>query len=447
MSAQQTIIDPNIPLNAAFIAATIAKAGGRPILIGGAVRDRLLELPVKDIDIEVYDLPMDALVAVLQPVAIVHAVGKSFGILKVNYHGLEIDVSLPRRERKAGQGHRGFDVQSDPFMPFQEAASRRDFTINAIGIDLTDNEVLDPWHGLDDLQHGIIRHITDAFDEDPLRVLRACQFAARFEFSIAPETLEKCRSLQDELAFLSRERIWEELKKLLLKSRRPSIGINALVDTGAIVLFLELEQAHQAADNNVWNRYNDILDNVARRCRDEQLPEDTALTLLLAALCLRFSFYGDVRQATESFLQGIGCPLSFLKTVPPLAVHAQQPFDLWQQQRDKTVPDGVIRRLALQAPIRQLCLLAAAIADADPVRAQEASRWLLAAAMRLGIADAAPQPLLLGRHLQQLGIPPGVGYKQILDAAFDAQLDGQFGNEEQGVKWLRDYLERSNTGH
>lgn len=443
MSAQHTVINPNIPSSAVFIAETIAEAGGRPILIGGAVRDRLLELPIKDIDIEVYGLPMDALIAALQPAAMVHAVGKSFGILKVNYRGLEIDVSLPRRERKAGQGHRGFDVQSDPYMPFEEAASRRDFTINAIGIDLTDHEVLDPWHGLDDLQYRVIRHITDAFDEDPLRVLRACQFAARFEFSIAPETLEKCRSLQAELAFLSRERIWEELKKLLLKSRRPSIGINAFVDTGAIVLFAELEQAHEAADSEVWNRCNNILDYTARRCREERLPEETTLTLLLSALCLRFSLYGDVRQAVESFLLRIGCPLSFLKTVPPLVVHAQQPFELWRQQRDKAVPDGVIRRLALQAPIRHLCLLAAAIAEADSAQAPESPSWLLAAATRLGIAEAAPQPLLLGRHLQQLGVPPGVTYKRILDAAFEAQLDGQFENEGQGLVWLRSYLKQS----
>lgn len=442
MSVQQAIIIPDLPANTLFIVETIAAAGGRPILIGGAVRDRLLQLPVKDIDIEVYGLPMDALIAALQPVATVHAVGKSFGILKVNYRGDEIDVSLPRRERKAGQGHRGFEVHSDPYMPFSEAASRRDFTINAIGIDLVTNEVLDSWHGMADLQQGVIRHITDAFDEDPLRVLRACQFAARFEFTIAPETLGKCRSLQAELAFLSRERIWEELKKLLLKSRRPSLGITALVDTGAIVLFPELQRVYVAADSTVWERHNRILDNVARRCRNEQLPDDTTLTLLLAALCLRFSLCGEIRQATESFLRRSGCPLVFLKTAPPLAVHAQQPFDLRRQQCNAAVPDGVIRRLALQAPIRQLCLLAGAIAAADPAQVQDAPAWLLAAAERLGVADAAPQPLLLGRHLQQLGIPPGVAYKQILDAAFDAQLDGQFDDEAQGVVWLSKHLER-----
>lgn len=440
MSIQQAIIDPAIPPSAAFIAATIAAAGGRPILIGGAVRDRLLKLPVKDIDIEVYGLPMDALIAALRPVAKVHAVGKSFGILKVNYQGLEIDVSLPRRERKAGQGHRGFEVQSDPYMPFREAASRRDFTINAIGLDLITNELLDPWHGIADLRQGLIRHITGAFDEDPLRVLRACQFAARFEFTIVPETLKKCRSLRDELMFLSRERIWEELKKLLLKSRRPSLGVMALVNTGATALFPELERVCEEDDGAAWNKHNNILDNAARRCRDEQLPDNETLTLLLAALCLRFMLRGDARQATESFLQRSGCPLFFLKTVPPLVVHAQQPFELWRQQRDAAVSDGIIRRLALRTPIRQLCLLAAAVAEADSAKAQDAPAWLLAAAARLGVVASAPQPLLLGRHLQQCGIPPGVAYKQILDATFDAQLDGQFDNEEQGVMWLRNHL-------
>jgi tRNA nucleotidyltransferase (CCA-adding enzyme) len=440
LPSRHPAIDPELPANAAFIAKTIAAAGGRPVLIGGAVRDRLLGLPVKDIDIEVYGLPMDALLAALQPVARVLAVGKSFGILKVNCRGGDIDVALPRRERKAGQGHRGFEVRSDPYMPFREAASRRDFTINAIGIDLIDNTLLDPWRGMDDLEKGVIRHITDAFDEDPLRVLRACQFAARFEFAIAPETVQKCRSLRDELEFLSRERIWEELKKLLLKSRRPSIGITALAATGAIVLFPELGEAHGLAGSAGWEAQNRILDNAARRCRDARLPDDDTLVLLLAALCLRFLPRADARQATESFLRRSACPHACIKAVLPLAVHAQQPFELWRQ--NAAAPDGAIRRLALQAPLRHLCLLAAAIAEADPPQPQDAPAWLLAAATRLGVALNAPQPLLLGRHLRQLGLAPGLAYKKILDAAFEAQLDGQFDNEEQGVVWLRNYLER-----
>ncbi|MGR8935643.1 MAG: CCA tRNA nucleotidyltransferase [Gammaproteobacteria bacterium] len=435
-------ITPNLPSSAAFIVDTIAAAGGRPVLIGGAVRDRLLGLPLKDIDIEVYGLPMDALAAALRPAATVHAVGKSFGILKVNYRGAEIDVSLPRRERKAGHGHRGFDVQSDPFMPFSEAASRRDFTINAIGFDLILKQLLDPWHGIADLEQGIIRHITDAFDEDPLRVLRACQFAARFEFVIAPETLKKCRSLGGELQFLSRERIWEELKKLLLKSRRPSLGITALADTGAMLLFPELTSVYEAAGNSGCDQYNTVLDEAARRCRDGPSGDEDNLTLLLAALCWRFSALGDARCATESFLQRSGFPSLFLKTVPPLVVLAQRPFELWRKQGAAAVSEGDVRRLALQVPIRPLCLLAKAIASADPVLPQMAPLWLLDAATRLGVADTAPQPLLLGRHLLQLGVAPGLVYKDMLAAAFDAQLDGEFVNEEQGIVWLKSHLQR-----
>jgi tRNA nucleotidyltransferase (CCA-adding enzyme) len=231
------------------------------------------------------------------------------------------------------------------------------------------------------------------------------------------------------------------LKKLLLKSRRPSIGITALVDTGGIVLFPELAETYELAGSAGWEAQNRILDNAAQVCRDERLPDNETLTLLLAALCLRFSTLADVLRETESFLQRSRCPLSFVKTVPLLVVHAHQPFELWWQQRNAAVPDGVIRRLALEAPIRHLCMLAAAIAEADPSQPQDAPAWLLAMATRLSVADAAPQPLLLGRHLQQLGLAPGLAYKKILDAAFEAQLDGQFDNEEQGVVWLRNYLE------
>lgn len=416
----------NLPAPARRLAELIIAAGGRAVVVGGAVRDYLLGLPPKDIDIEAYDLPIETLQAALEREAKVHAVGKSFGVLKSKIGGMDIDVSLPRREKKAGQGHRGFTVDYDPFMPFAEAASRRDFTLNAIGVDWGSGEILDPWGGRRDLEAGLIRHVSDAFDEDPLRVLRACQFSARFGFSITPETLEKCRSLQGELATLSTERIWEEFKKLLLKAPKPSLGMAALEATGALILFPELA----ALRGGAWPQNHRVLDACATLCRDEALEEKEALPLMLAALCL------PVGDAAGSLLAKIGCPPSLIERVIPLLVEQEQPHRLRRQDRAEPVADGVIRRLALRVPIVPLCRLAKSHG------AGEAADWLLAKAASLSVLEQAPRPILQGRDVQALGLRPGPGMGALLKAAFEAQLDGAFDDLSGAVAWARAELDR-----
>ncbi len=453
-----------LPPPARRLADAIIAVGGRAVVVGGAVRDHLLGLVPKDIDIEAYGLSAEKLQTALERVAKVHAVGKSFGVLKSRINGMEIDVSLPRRERKTGQGHRGFAVDYDPFMPFAEAASRRDFTINAIGVDLGSDEILDPWGGRRDLEAGLIRHVSDAFGEDPLRVLRACQFSARFGFPIAAETLQKCRSLQDELATLSTERIWEEFKKLLLKSPTPAVGVRALEDTGALVLFPELAALRGARhdpafhpEGDVWTHNNLVLDACARVCRDERLEEKDALPLMLAALC-----HGLGRPATAKLIDGvwhnpvhgqageaptrgllgrIGCTPSLAERVIPLVREHDEPYRLWTQNRVKPVADSVIRRLALRVPILPLCRLA--LADFRGRAAAEAAgpcpsaEWLLARAAALGVLEQAPHALLQGRDAQALGVKPGPAMGALLKAAFEAQLDGEFSDLPGAIAWAQ----------
>ena len=451
-----------LPPPARRLADAITAAGGRAVLVGGAVRDHLLGLAPKDFDIEAYGLAAADLQAALQRVAQVHAVGKSFGVLKTRLGGMEVDVSLPRRERKVGQGHRGFAVDYDPAMPFAEAASRRDFTINAIGLDLACGEILDPWGGRADLQAGLIRHVSAAFDEDPLRVLRACQFAARFGFAIAPETLRQCRSLQAELATLSTERIWEEFKKLLLKSAAPSVGLRALHDTGALALFPELAALRGAPhspafhpEGDVWTHNNLALDACARLCREEKLAEPSALPLLLACLCHDL---GKPATATRvdgvwrnpghesagaaparRLLARIGCPQALVEGIVALVLAHDRPYRLWQLDRDTPVADGVIRRLALRVPILALCRLARADFQGRTAPGAdgpcEPAQWLAARAAALGVLEQPPKPLLQGRDAQALGVKPGPAMGALLQAAFEAQLDGEFADLPGAVAW------------
>jgi tRNA nucleotidyltransferase (CCA-adding enzyme) len=237
----------NYPQKVTDLALAVKDAGGRAMLVGGCVRDELMGIPPKDWDVEVYGVEPEKLKQLLEEFVQISAdtpasmsdastrtsaddsessidadrsvrapivVGEAFAVYKI---GRDLDVSLPRRERKVGRGHRGFVVTGDPGMSFEEACSRRDFTINAILKDPLTGEIIDPFNGRDDINAKVLRHVSgDTFAEDSLRVLRAAQFAARFEFEVSPETAELCSSI--DVTDLPRERIWGELEKLLLQA-------------------------------------------------------------------------------------------------------------------------------------------------------------------------------------------------------------------------------------
>lgn len=204
----------------------------RPVLVGGCVRDFFLGIEVKDYDIEVYGLDtIETLENILSTFGRVNLVGKSFGIVKLSTDKMEYDFSFPRLENKIGDGHRGFEVSLDGTLSFEKAAKRRDFTINAIGYDYMSNTFLDPFDGKKDIDTKILRLINkDTFLEDPLRVYRAVQFYARFAFEIDPVTYSVCQDivLFKEFRLLSKERIFEEYKKLFLKAKSPSRGLSLI---------------------------------------------------------------------------------------------------------------------------------------------------------------------------------------------------------------------------
>lgn len=223
----------------------------RPIVVGGFVRDSLLGLDTADIDIELYGITsMESLEKLLQKFGKVNLVGKSFGVLKMNYHDYSLDFAPPRSESKQGNGHKGFEIHSHTTLDYTEASRRRDFTINSMGYDPLTHELLDPHGGYHDLLAKRLCYINkESFGDDPLRVLRAVQFAARFELKCDESLLVLCREMisQGALEELPKERIFEEIKKLLLLSRKPSIGLKVLDEIGGSYLLFPTKTGWESA--------------------------------------------------------------------------------------------------------------------------------------------------------------------------------------------------------
>jgi tRNA nucleotidyltransferase (CCA-adding enzyme) len=448
---------------------SLRSAGGRPRLVGGCVRDWLFGLEPKDFDVEVFGLDYERLQRALAPFGPTDLVGRSFGVLKVRLGGVEYDFSLPRRESKTGAGHRGFAVEPEPDLTEADAAARRDFTINSIAYDPLEQRVIDPHGGERDLRARVLRHTSDAFVEDPLRVLRAFQFAARFELTLAPETAALCRTIADTYHELPIERVWGEWEKWALKAVKPSRGLFVLKESGWLKHFPEVAALDGLPQEPEWHPEGDAFVHTAH-CVDAVVTLDlwqsgdahTRRLLAFAVLAHDFGKATTTHQAerraqlrwvspgheaagaplAESFLRRIGAPHELIESVRPLVVnhlahhHGQTHF------RDTTV-----RRLARKiAPATMDELIAVMTADhlgRPPLVSEEALRRiheLRDAAQRLAIADRAPQPIMLGRHLIALGMKPGPNFTPALEAAFESQLDGAFYDEEGGILWMRNYL-------
>ena len=264
--------DKNIDM-AVKLAALVSEQGGTAYYVGGYVRDKIRRTENKDIDIEVHGIYPRQLESILNSLGERISIGESFGIY--NLKGYSIDIAMPRKEDNRGDGHKDFDICVDPFIGTYKAALRRDFTFNALLKNILTGEIIDHFGGVEDLQNGIIRHINDStFAEDPLRVLRAAQFAARFNYTIADETVELCRQM--DLSSLSKERVIGELEKALLKSDKPSVFFKALRQMNQLsVWFPELEQTigikqnpKHHAEGDVWTHTMMVCD-AAVRYRDK----------------------------------------------------------------------------------------------------------------------------------------------------------------------------------
>jgi tRNA nucleotidyltransferase (CCA-adding enzyme) len=447
---------------------------GRPRLVGGGVRDWLLGQPPKDFDVEVAGVDFESLHRALSPFGSTDVVGRSFGVIKVRSRasGDEYDFSLPRRESKTGAGHRGFAVQPDPHLSDADAAARRDFTVNAIALDPFSGALIDPHHGQRDLEARVLRHTSAAFIEDPLRVLRAVQLAARFDFALAPETAALCRTISSTFAELPVERIWGEWEKWAGKSKVPSRGLAVLEQTDWLKHFPEVAALRGTQQDPGWHPEGDVFTHT-QRCVDalavDRDWQNSALPrrriLMFATLAHDFgkpatTVFAEKRGAMRwispghepaggplaaSFLRRIGAPLDHDAPVAALVVN-----HLAHHHGNTQFTDTSVRRLARRlapATIDELALVMRADANGrPPLKSPEIHARideLVAKANTLAIAEQAPKPIVLGRHLIQLGKTPGPDFKRTIDAAFEAQLDGVFADEAGGVEWLKDYLSKA----
>lgn len=441
---------------------------GRPRLVGGGVRDWLLGIEPKDFDVEVAAVDFDRLHHALQQFGATDVVGRSFGVIKVRSaaSGREYDFSLPRRESKTGAGHRGFKVAADPQLTDAEAAARRDFTLNAIALDPFTGELVDPHHGRRDLQDRILRHTSTAFVEDPLRVLRAFQLAARFDLTLAPETAALCRSISETYRELPVERVWGEWEKWATKAVRPSRGLAVLEETDWLRHFPAVAALRGTPQEPEWHPEGDVFTHT-QHCLDAlvALPDWAASDparrrlLMFAVLAHDFGKPSTTAQAekrgalrwispghesaggepAKAFLRGIGAPLELDTPVCALVVN-----HLAHHHGQQELSDSAVRRLARKLEPATIDDLAAVMrADANgrpPIESPEVHALidaLVAKAHALQLADAAPKPILLGRHLLALGMKPGPHLKPILDAAFEAQLDGAFQDEAGAIAWAK----------
>jgi len=446
---------------AVAIAEAVREDGGRALIVGGWVRDRLMgRQSAADIDLEVFRLPSDRLRSLLEGLGRVEAVGESFQVYKTG----DIDVSLPRRESKSGRGHRGFEVTGDPDMTFEDAARRRDFRINAICWDPLTGEYLDPYDGRGDLQRRILRAVYPAtFAEDSLRALRAVQFAARFAFELDQATRELCRSIA--LDDLPSERIWGEIEKLLL-APRPSVGLALALDLGIVArLFPELlalvgcpQEPEWHPEGDVWVHNLQVIDQA--RTRIDDLPRPQQLATMLGALChdlgkpatTKFSD-GRIRSLDHEE-QGVAPAMALLDR---LNVHSIDGYDVrgqvagltaqhlkpgaWYKVRDE-VGDGAFRRLAANVDLELLARLAKSdCLGREPGRFDcSAMDWFLDRARQLGVEHKPPGPILLGRHLLELGLKPGPRVGEILKAVYELQMDGTVTTLDQAIDAARRLL-------
>lgn len=419
-------------------------------LVGGAVRDLVLNIPVKDVDIEIHGLEMDVLEKILSSFGVVNSVGKSFGVLRLA--GLDIDWSLPRSDSSG----RKPDVIVDPFMSLKEALRRRDLTMNAMALDLISYELHDPFGGREDMRLGILRTPDEQlFVQDPLRFFRVMQFVGRFEMYPDAQLMKICKEM--DISKISRERIEAECEKLFLKSVRPSLGFRWLSSVGRLQeLFPELDSTVGVIQGNVWHPEGDVFEHSMQTldaAAQLAVIHEKRLALLYAALMhdlgkpettqvtdSKVTSYGHEEiseKKAQSMLKRITRNADLISTVRVLVRNHMSP-GVFVKQRAKP---SAYKRLALKlAPYADLELLGAlAVADRQgrnlygnvPLQSRvSAIDAFFAKARELDVLKQVEAPILLGKDLLD-SVEPGPLLGKLVKQAYEIQINEDIKDKDE----------------
>lgn len=395
---------------------------GNPLIVGGAVRDSFDGYPSKDVDIEVHGASMDDIVSHLQSNGYqVDEVGRQFGVLKVSKGQLrDLDVSVPRRENRTGAGHRSFSVEMDEAMTVDEATTRRDFTFNAVMYDHSRGVLVDPTNGHSDYQSKTMRAVSEKFAEDPLRVLRGFQFAARFGMSYDKSTADMCRSIRGEYSDLSVERVREEFSKFYTKGSDYSAGVKALQDSGWDDIEPGLRESLQKQDTvDSLNRMKDAGVSAQKR------------SVIGSAVILKGMDNSKDRQ-------------NFAGVSTVSQDDARRAVTLAELSSDDMDSDYAIRKTAVilakrKTSFRYVRLLARTCDDKDMLKA--ANR-----AIRLGVGDKPAEDLVRGDDiLSMTDRKPGKWFGQVLSQVREAQYKDQVTTRQRALDLAREIVNKQDS--
>lgn len=432
------------------VARDIRESGGNAYFVGGYVRDKLIGKENKDIDVEVFGITPFRLKEILSKYGYIDEVGASFGVLMIR--GVNIDFTMPRTERKIGEGHKSFDISVNPNLSLKEASKRRDFTINSIMQDIISEEIIDLWGGKRDLETKTIRHINNkSFIEDPLRVLRACQFASRFNFNIDINTIELCKSIN--ISTLPKERIFEELRKALLKSDKPSIFFEYMYNMNQLDHFFKevkdlkgvVQSPKYHKEGDVWNHTMMVLNECAK-LRD---LSSNPIGYMLLGLCHDLgkstctkikdngkitSIMHDIEGANISkrLLSRITNDKHIIKYVCNMVPLHMKPN---QYANDKSSFKATRKLFSKSINPKDLILFAKAdhLGRLESGSYDEYENWLYD---RLeDFNTTCSEPLINGKDLIKMGYRPSSEFKYILDKAYNLQMGGL--SKENIIKQLK----------
>ncbi|MBC8237945.1 MAG: CCA tRNA nucleotidyltransferase [Helicobacteraceae bacterium] len=410
------------PNNLDYIFDKLNKNGIKSIIVGGYIRDKFLNLNSKDIDIELFGVTSYAkLEKILQEFGEVNTVGKSFGVCKLSLKTLDLDFTLPRRDNKIGSGHCGFEITVDNNLDFKTASSRRDFTMNAIGFDLMEKKILDPFNGQEDIKNKILRAVNiDTFSEDPLRVLRAVGFASRFDFTLEHSLFVLCKEMCEKnlLDELAKERIYTELEKILLKSKKPSSAFSLLKKLKALVHFPPLERLEN-------KDFSNVLESLDKMAALKTKNKKTNMQLMLSVLCYKFT-----KETRHDFITNLTNDKKTLNYIDTLL----------DNSFSTAYTDSDILRLATKVNIEHFLLFSQAI---HKEIAKDVFVKLKQRAIGLNVLNQKPKAYLQGKDILDLGLEPSKEFSVLLKSAYEAQINLEINSKDEALQWLKKEVKNS----